>query len=294
MKELVETNKMLRRLVSRLESSGGALGPDILSEISSTNGDHLTYADAPGMYGHEEVMDGNLHLSSSTGVEAPMYEHQNGEAHHVDQYPGGVVNNAVRTLMKNPNLVDPLTVRLNEVIAARLSEGSAYNPNNDSMYEQVMGSELVEQLLDQLIPPVPAAPMDAHLELAHPAQMTTYDFSEVSNGPQFASMAPNGAAHVSNLPTTERRRLQRPRAHGTSTLLNASTQHPSIHIKTVASPSTPQMAHSPDFAISTPQPHDVPLSAPKPPLTPGSSATNPKKRFTTSPEAPHAKKRRDK
>jgi hypothetical protein len=264
LKELTETNKMLLRLLGHLERIGPSMnnmGPP--SETTSVNGDLPIYVDPTSNQDNSRMrwtnQDFPLDMSNGSG----MYFDEN-DQHRNSELPTVPLLEAYEKMMANPKVAEAIAAQLNQAINARQGVEKEPGNNDDSMYEQVLDSETMAQLINQMLPPldlepppIPVMPLTPGMEAHHHHhhhhhhhQMPVYEFSEASNGPlSLAHTASTPAA-----PTSRRSRRSPPQQHHLPHNSFGSDPHQGIPLiesaapKHVSSPLTP-------ISPSHPNPH---------------------------------------
>ena len=132
--------------------------------------------------------------ASSRSKRAPQ-DHPNGVSmyeHYEDSQPqqsdASIASNdplmeAYQKMMADPRVAEQIAAQLNQAISSRHQDQGEVSVNNDSMYEQVLDSDVMAQLISDILPTPAETPYTPGLEDHHSGQMQIYDFSEHSNVP---------------------------------------------------------------------------------------------------------------
>lgn len=273
LKELQETNKMLLRIISHLEAPDRMLHGGHLSEVASSNGDPQLYMH-PGDQ-QEEVGAEMAHLDYASGMHQAPHQYQNHNENGQQSLP---LAEAYQRMMADPKVAEAIAATLNQVITSRQTTEKDHTGNDDSMYEQVLESDVMAQLIEQMLPPVDnpdaygqSSSIHSHMPMQHhnmssnaPATpgaldmqqfsgMPLYEYSEASNGSHMlSSSAP--ISHYESAPSEHEEDQKGNFAlhasehipttpHPTSSHTNHETSS-SGHRKTRRSPQRGQQKHS--------------------------------------------------
>ena len=166
-KELSETNAVLLKLVSHLGASPSSIGPSSSQPMASSGDSQLQYSDYFDSRATPTAPAGSTDFTSYNGNGTHLTSHhrpqhnQNTHSSRVEAQEGQdqteFVESAVRQLMQDPSFAASLAQQLNAVRDDRTRMGDSFTSNNDSVYEQVLESDAVGSILDQLIPSYQAA-----------------------------------------------------------------------------------------------------------------------------------------
>jgi hypothetical protein len=205
---------MLMRLITQFEASNAMLHVDPSSEVASSNGDIHLYGDMGVQYDDGGARRTNLGLSGVSGG-VSYGERDVGYKEEEGDHQAAPLAEAYQRMMSDPKFAESIAQTLNQVMSQRqgVQRNSDGNGNDDSMYEQVLESDAMAKLIEQMLPPLsseeahaasphhpPASPAHHmassyhHLPLQLPmspgimempssSQMPIFDFSEPSHAP---------------------------------------------------------------------------------------------------------------
>lgn len=215
---------------------------------------------------------------ANTGLDdfsEPTLQRADSESSNVETIASAVVHNAARLMEQNPDLAASLLEQLNGVLSRRRRNDSDTRDTRDAVYDQVMRSYAVERFIDQLIPQNAETTVMSPMPEKHVTEQRAHPFSPNSSRHSGSSRDKSHSRH----PERKKASRQQP----TSSLLTAGMIHPSIQVKSVRSPATPQFS---DGSVPSTPMSPKPTSIAHHPSIPDSTRVGNKRKQSKTPERP--------
>jgi hypothetical protein len=161
MKELTQTNTLLRQVISLYHpqiAQGSVPTLDIAPNSQPSPATSYHEALIPGAVPHSREVAAEL-PPEATPQEGSIYEDENGQLYTIEPEPDPLAE-AYQRMLSDPVIADRLAQQLNQVINSRQSSRQGTqakhdanrNVMDDSMYEQVLDSAAMAELIDQMLP----------------------------------------------------------------------------------------------------------------------------------------------
>lgn len=180
-KELSETNAVLVKLVNHLQTPAPVAAPDVSHQMTSSSDSQLIHSGYLDSRSSAAPIASSAEFSASYISSTSSHPNTHTNGHHSghttrmelqEELPQAeFMESAYRQLLEDPSFAASLAQQLNTVRGDRTRTGDSVTSNNDSVYEQVLESDTIGNILDQLIPPyqagTPAAMEDGYADDAY-------------------------------------------------------------------------------------------------------------------------------